>query len=132
MAALMALLLSSCSPGPDPEQTERPNPDDCLKEISLEQLPAAIKRCNAVVAAHPANPQPLNERSLLHSLSGNQKAACADSRRAAALLRLQTNQQRPNPIVVEEIGLRDASCRRLTTPPATGAPSAAAPGDARP
>ena len=38
-----------------------------------------------MVAAFPTNPAPLNDRYLLHSLAGNEAAACADIHRAAAL-----------------------------------------------
>ena len=38
-----------------------------------------------MVAAFPTNPAPLNDRYLLHSLAGNEAAACADIHRAVVL-----------------------------------------------
>lgn len=133
----LALLLSACGPEPpaDPEATG-PRRDACLKEVVIDQITAAIQRCDAVVAAHPSQPQPRNERALLLSLAGRSEEACRDSLAAARLLARVPAKPAPDPALVEEIRLRRQSCidwqgseaRRLTTPPTGGAPSAANPG----
>jgi endonuclease/exonuclease/phosphatase (EEP) superfamily protein YafD len=105
--------------------------------VRIAELDAALQRCNAVVAALPGEPQPRNDRALLHSLAGNNAAACRDSVAAAGLLNRQRKQQ-PDAVLVEEIQLRQRSCQRLaqrrplTTPPTTAAPSPAAPAAATP
>ena len=123
------LLLGGCvSAPPDPGQRVLA-PGDCLRKIQIEQLGEAIQRCNAVVAALPQDPQPRNDRALLHSLAGDNAAACRDSLAAAALLARQPRQTRRDPLVVDEIAMRRNSCLRLTTPRATGAPSPAGSGE---
>jgi hypothetical protein len=97
----------------------------------MDQLPRALERCDAVVRAFPVNPQPRNERALLHSLAGDQRASCHDSQVAAALLKPWTRRHKPDTLLVEEIASRQQSCQSLTTPPATGAPSAETPGAAK-
>ena len=131
------MLLGGCISAP-PEPGQRiAAPGDCLRKVEIAQLDAALQRCNAVVAALPNEPQPRNDRALLHSLAGNNAAACRDSFAAAALLKRQGS-KRPDAVLVEEIQLRQRSCQRLaqrrpiTTPPATGAPSPAAPAAATP
>jgi endonuclease/exonuclease/phosphatase (EEP) superfamily protein YafD len=131
------LLLGGCISAP-PEPGQRiAAPGDCLRKVEIAQLDAALQRCNAVVAALPNEPQPRNDRALLHSLAGNNAAACRDSFAAAALLKRQGS-KRPDAVLVEEIQLRQRSCQRLaqrrpiTTPPATAAPSPAAPAAATP
>jgi len=101
----------------------------------MQTLEKAIRRCDAVVAAHPDQPQPRNERALLLSLAGRNRAACRDSLAAAERLERVPRQPAPDPLLVEEIQLRRKSCQTwlagstpaVTTPPAAGAPSAAAP-----
>jgi endonuclease/exonuclease/phosphatase (EEP) superfamily protein YafD len=131
------LLLGGCISAP-PEPGQRiAAPGDCLRKVEIAQLDTAVQRCNAVVAALPNEPQPRNDRALLHSLAGNNTAACRDSFAAAALLKRQGS-KRPDAVLVEEIQLRQRSCQRLaqrrpiTTPPATAAPSPAAPAAATP
>ena len=74
---------------------------------------------------------------LLHSLAGNNAAACRDSFAAAELLKRQQT-SRPDPVLVEEINLRRRSCQALakgrpfTTPPKAAAPSRATPAAATP
>ncbi|QVL52998.1 MAG: hypothetical protein KFB97_00645 [Cyanobium sp. M30B3] len=79
----VALLGTGCAEAPLPEQGLRR--DDCLRELSLANLNERLKSCNAVVAAFPKDPGPLNDRYLLHSLAGDDRAACADLRRAIEL-----------------------------------------------
>ena len=85
MAALAGLLLLAgcCAEAPLPQRQVRS--DDCLQTVQLDQLAEQIRRCDAVVATFPTNPAPLNDRYLLHSLAGNEAAACADINRAAVL-----------------------------------------------
>jgi len=137
LALGLALLLGGCLSAP-PEPGQRiAAPGDCLRQVRIAELDAALQRCNAVVAALPNEPQPRNDRALLHSLAGNNAAACRDSVAAANLLKRQGS-QRHDAVLVEEIQLRQRSCQRLaqrrplTTPPATAAPSPAAPAAATP
>jgi hypothetical protein len=51
----------------------------------MKDLKGAIARCDAVVAAFPKDPYPLNERFLLHTLNQDSRAACRDIIRANAL-----------------------------------------------
>jgi hypothetical protein len=81
----LALLLWGCAEAPLPEQGLRR--DDCLRELSLENLQERLRTCHAVVAAFPQHPGPLNDRYLLHSLAGDDRAACADLGKAVTLAR---------------------------------------------
>ena len=137
LAALSTgLLLAGCMNTPVAEQRPRgPGPDACLEKVNMDRLDDAIRRCDAAVAAHPRHPQPRNERALLLSLAGRNQLACRDSQAAAALLARAPAKPAPDPLLVEEIKLRSRSCQawssanqsRVTTPPATDAPSAATP-----
>ncbi len=119
------LLLGGCfSPAEDPT-TRLPGVGDCLRQVRMKRLTQAIERCNTVVEAHPRHPQPRNERALLHSLAGDNQAACSDSRAAAALLERFPKSTPLDPLLAEEIQLRLQSCRQLTTAPADAAPSPA-------
>jgi hypothetical protein len=80
---VVALVCSSCAEAPLPKQATRR--DDCLRELSLANLRERLRACDAVVAAFPKDPAPLNDRYLLHSLAGDDRAACADLRRAVEL-----------------------------------------------
>ncbi|MCP9885440.1 hypothetical protein KBY97_09950 [Synechococcus sp. ATX 2A4] len=86
--ALAGWALIACGVQPV-EVGNAPASDDCLREVTLEELPAALQRCDASVQAFPSDPRPLSERSVLHSLGGDQAAACRDIERAALLLRQQ-------------------------------------------
>jgi hypothetical protein len=55
--------------------------------MQLDRLDEQIRRCDQVVARFARNPAPLNERSLLLSLAGRDKDACADIRKAITLTR---------------------------------------------
>ena len=117
------MLLGGCfSPTEDPT-TRLPGLGECLRQVEMRKLGRAIERCNDVVAAHPRHPQPRNERALLHSLAGDNKAACSDSRAAAALLVRFPKSPPLDPLLTEEIQLRLKSCRQLTTAPADASPS---------
>jgi hypothetical protein len=83
VAQAVALLCVSCAEAPLPKQGIRR--DDCLRELSLANLSERLKGCHAVVTAFPKDPAPLNDRYLLHSLAGDDRAACADLRKAIEL-----------------------------------------------
>ena len=124
----LATLVTACSPAPAPK-AQAPDPGDCLNGVAIEQLKEAIARCDAVVAAHPLDPQPLNDRALLLSLAHRQGAACKDSAKAAALLAQLAPGQPVDPTMAMEIRGRAASCRNLLasppapTPPLTNPPA---------
>ncbi len=83
--------------------------EDCLRGLEMKDLKASIARCDAVVAAFPADPFPLNERFLLHTLNQDPKAACRDIRRAHAL----ANTPRAlasDALLRQDLKLRLASC----------------------
>ena len=130
------MLLAGCISTPVAEQRPQgPAADACLQKVTMDRLDEAIRRCDAVVAAHPRHPQPRNERALLLSLAGRNQLACRDSLAAADLLARAPAKPAPDPLLVEEIKLRSRSCQAwsaasrsgVTTPPATDAPSAASP-----
>ena len=110
---------------PSDPTTTLPGLGDCLRQVEIKRLKRAIERCNGVVEAHPQQPQPRNERALLHSLAGNNQAACRDSHAAERLLKQLPKTPAPDPLLVEEIQLRAQSCRTLTKPPEADAPSPA-------
>lgn len=117
-AALAGLLLvSGCSEEPLPQRQVRS--DDCLQNVNLAQLDEQIRRCDGVVAAFPTNPVPLNDRYLLHSLAGNESAACGDIARASALARTQPAGSLDAQLRTE-LKLRQELCRN---PKGTPAPS---------
>jgi len=108
--------------------------------VQIDELDAALQRCNAVVTALPNDPQPRNDRSLLYSLTGNNAAACRDSFKAAELLEQQRKVHRSDPkqgpppdrVLADEISLRQRSCERLTNRPAAAAPSPVTPAAPKP
>ena len=116
-AALVGLLLTSgCSEEPLPQRQVRS--DDCLQNVNLAQLNEQIRRCDGVVAAFPTNPVPLNDRYLLHSLAGNEAAACADIARASTLARAKP----PGSLDAQlrtELKLRQELCQDPKGTPAT-------------
>ena len=63
------------------------------------------------MAAFPANPSPLNDRYLLHSLAGNEAAACADIAKASSLAR-QIPANSLDPQLRNDLKLRQELCRR--------------------
>jgi len=119
------VLLGGCVSAPSDPTSTLPGLDDCLRQVEIKRLRKALRRCDDVVKAHPQQPQPRNERALLHSLAGDHQAACRDSLAAQTLLKQLPKAAAPDPLLVEEIELRARSCRTLTTAPATGAPSPA-------
>ena len=121
VAGLVATQLTACGPAPTP-QAQVPDPSDCLNAVAIEQLEGAIARCDAVVAAHPLDPRPLNDRALLLSLAHRQGAACQDTAKAAALLAPGAPGESVDPTMAMEIRGRAASCRGLLANPAAARP----------
>lgn len=119
LLAALLLVVAGCAEEALPER--RLTIDDCLTNVEIDQLESALQRCNRVVAAFPQEPQPLNERFLLHSLRGEEQAACRDIRRAHQLAaRIPARQL--DPLLRQQLSLRRASC---LDQPATTAGSAA-------
>ena len=84
--------------------------EDCLRGLEMKDLKTAIARCDAVVAAFPDDPFPLNERFLLHTLNQDQKAACRDILRANALAR-RKRAPAADALLRQDLQLRLASCQ---------------------
>ena len=78
--------------------------------MRLNQLPKHIERCDAVVAAFPEDPGPRNDRYLLHSLTGNDTAACDDLREAVKLAARMPKQQL-DPQLRSDLAVRQQLCR---------------------
>ena len=121
VTGLMATLVTACGPAPTP-QAQVPDPGDCLNAVAIDQLEGAIARCDAMVAAHPRDPRPLNDRALLLSLAHRQGAACQDTAKAAALLAPGAPGESVDPTMAMEIRGRAASCRGLLANPAAARP----------
>ncbi|MFM7266557.1 MAG: hypothetical protein ACKOZW_13390 [Cyanobium sp.] len=105
---LLATCLVGCAEEPLPQR--RLSHDDCLREVRMEAIAEALQRCDRVVAAFPRDPQPLNERFLLHSLRGDVDKACRDIA-AAAKLAATLPADRLDPLLRNDLRLRAASCR---------------------
>jgi uncharacterized protein YceH (UPF0502 family) len=108
--ALIALLtlLSGCAEEPLPQR--RLTRDDCLREVRLDHLEEALRRCDQVVAAFPRDPGPRNERFLIHTLRGDNDKACRDIA-AAVKLAADVPAERLDPLLRNDLRLRAASCR---------------------
>lgn len=105
---LLLPLLTGCGEEPLPQR--KVTREDCLQEVKLERLKEALTRCDQVVALFPADPSPLNDRFLLHTLSGNEEAACRDITRAVELAR-KVPAAKLDPLLSNDLRLRQASCR---------------------
>ena len=125
VAAVALVQLGGCTSASSDPTATLPGLGDCLRQVEMKRLKKALRRCDEVVEAHPQQPQPRNERALLHSLAGDHQAACRDSLAAEKLLKQVPKTTSPDPLLVEEIQLRARSCRTLTNAPAAGAPSRA-------
>lgn len=109
VAALGVLcLLAGCAEEPLPQR--RLSVDDCLTNVQLDNLNEALQRCDQVVASFPKEPQPLNERFLLHWLKGDEAAACRDIHKAAELAR-RIPPATLDRLLRRDLELRVASCR---------------------
>ncbi len=76
----------------------------------MDALDEALRRCDRVVAAFPREPQPLNERFLIHTLRGDTDKACRDIA-AAVKLAAAVPAGRLDPLLSNDLRLRSASCR---------------------
>ena len=108
LLATLVPALISCVEEPLPQR--RMTPGDCLLELKLSGLANALQRCNKVVASFPKDPAPLNDRFLIHSLLGDNQAACADIRKAIDLSR-QFPSGKLDPLLRRELTQRLDSCR---------------------
>jgi hypothetical protein len=131
VALVIASLLTACAEEPLPQR--RINRSDCLRTIDMDHLPEALRRCDAVVAAFPKDPGPLNDRFLLLTLADKDAAACQDIRKAAALARALPTKEMDQQLR-HDLAIRLADCPTaaggLTSPQATGAPKPGTPGGA--
>lgn len=100
--------LGGCVEEPLPQR--RASHGDCLLNFKLSRIDEALKRCDRVVATFPKDPVPLNDRFLIHSLAGNNQAACRDIGRAAALAR-QLPPGKADPLLLKDIQQRLEDCR---------------------
>ena len=105
--SLALLLLAGCAEEPLPQR--RLTVDDCLRDVRMDDIDDAKRRCDRVVAAFPRNPQPLNERFLLHTLDGDDEAACRDIA-AAVKLAQSLPAGRVDPMLAQELKMRRAAC----------------------
>jgi hypothetical protein len=103
------LLLGGCSRIEQPD-TEQLSSDDCLNEMTVDDLKQALRHCDQVVAAFPDEPRPLSERFLLHNLNGDQASACRDIERAAVLA-ARLPAVKLDPLLRSDLKLRQADCR---------------------
>ena len=107
LALAVTGLLTACAEQPRPPGLI--SADDCLSEVRMERLKEALERCDKVVAAHPNDPLPLNERYVLHTLAEDDKAACRDLTQALALAgRIPAG--RLDPILRHDLQIRRADC----------------------
>jgi hypothetical protein len=107
-AGLLLAVLVGCAEEPLPQR--RLTVDDCLRHVDVDQIKEAIQRCDEVVKSFPREPQPLNERFLLHSLAGDNAAACRDIAKATELAR-KVPQNKLDRQLRNDLNLRAASCR---------------------
>lgn len=102
-----AIALGGCSEADLPQRSLRR--DDCLREVNLQQLAQAIRRCDQVVGRFPEDPGPRNERSVLLALKGDDEAACRDIESAHRL----AQRAKPgglDPLLLSELKVRHKSC----------------------
>jgi hypothetical protein len=117
-APLALLLLTACGSTPPPGARPQSRSDDCLREVKVEDLAGALRRCDDVVRAFPEDPRPLSERFVLHTLNGDQAAACSDIEQAALLLAAGRGAPAEEQLITD-IRVRQESCREkppLPTP----------------
>jgi hypothetical protein len=111
---VVGVVVGGCAEAPLPERAI--TRDDCLRELSLATLKERLDVCNAVVAAFPGDPAPLNDRYLLHSLAANDQAACADLRKAIALARSIPTGKLDEQLRID-LEVREQLCNSSVTPP---------------
>lgn len=86
---------------------------ECLEHLNLKRLEAALERCNTVVKAHPSNPAPLVDRSLIFNLMNRPDQACDDVGKAARLIK--NDQQKQDAMLLHELSVRQQSCKLRAT-----------------
>lgn len=106
---LLGLGLSACSEADLPQRSLQR--DDCLRNMRLEHLQQAIRRCDQVVARFPDDPGPRNERSVLLALAGDDPAACREIE-AAQKLAHKAGPRHLDPQLIAELNLRRRSCQQ--------------------
>jgi hypothetical protein len=116
VGSALLLLAAGCAEQPLPQQQTRR--DECLRNVRLEKLKDQIERCNQVVAAFPEDPAPRNDRYLLHSLAGNDKAAC-DDLRVAVRLAARIPEERLDPQLRSDLKVRRQLCASPAADPST-------------
>ncbi len=105
---LALALIGGCAEEPLPQR--RISPSDCLRDLRMDQLDQSLQRCDLVVARFPRDPQPLNERFLIHTLRGDTVKACQDVAAAAKLVATRPSEPL-DPLLRNDLRLRLASCR---------------------
>jgi hypothetical protein len=101
------LLIGGCAEEPLPQRRLRN--DDCLRELRLDALDRALRRCDQVVATFPQDPLPLNDRFVIHTLRGDTRRACQDIA-AAAKRAAQIPKEQLDPVLRNDLRLRVESC----------------------
>ena len=99
--------------------TEEAAASSCLEQFKPDRLEQVLERCNETVKQHPDMPGPLSERSLVHSLRGDDKSACTDVKAALTLLERRNSSSR-DPLLRKELAVRQATCKQLRTMDASG------------
>ena len=105
--SLTVVFLAGCAEEPLPQR--RLTADDCLRDVRMDDIDDAKRRCDRVVAAFPRDPEPLNDRFLLHTLDGDDEAACRDIA-AAVKLAKAVPPGRLDPMLAQELKLRQTAC----------------------
>ena len=113
---LLALSLFSvgCNPiSKDKVDSSNPqiNIDSCLELISKENMNQALGICNKTVDKFPKSPEPLNDRSLIYTLKGEDNLACKDVQNALDLINHQSTDT--DPLIKYQIKIRHDSCKKL-------------------
>ena len=88
--------------------TNHLTPHSCIKHLNPKLLDLTLEQCHQVVKKFPDNPLPLNDRSLIYTLMGNNKSACLDVKKASMLLD-QSNDE-IDELTAYEIKVRQDSC----------------------
>ena len=108
--ALGLLLISSCQSAPQPKPDLSVSTSSCLEDLASNQLRSALQRCNNSVETFPDQPEPWRDRSLVHTLLGQQDQACRDVEQAIALM-----DDRADPMLRHELTVRQATCKQRST-----------------
>ena len=102
----------------DQQRLKEPEPS-CLNGFESRKLEDVLTRCNSRVRDNPGDIAPLNDRSLVLSLSGQHDLACADVETALGLLLKQTPRPNTNkvndPMLRHELEVRHATCKQRRT-----------------